>query len=565
VSTIAEHRHTGEKPTSTPVVPPATENAPTQSQPPLLELALCHWEHNTPGAPFLVDAQSGETISFGAFARALREWRTMLGPKPLRIALGAAPGAPTALTWLAALTSGHLLAPCSPDMPPAGRLSIGQTLRPDVIVATQADEAQAFGRPQARVFTTADLDALLRAPSEHTSTEAQALQPYPQYPACEGYVRLTTSGTTGEPKGIILSARQIALTADQVRRSHQLTQADRGLCVLPFSHINAPVVSLCASLLAGAAVVIAPRFSLSHFWQWIEREHITWASIVPTIVALLLFSEEPTPAFLPGKLRFVRTASAPLPVARQLAFEQRFGIPVIETYGLSEAGSQVTANPLPPGIRKPGSVGIPTGVDLCICAPLALHAPHSSNAASSPLTPLGADQEGEICVRGPQIISAYEGEAGSEAFTDGWFRTGDLGRMDTDGYVYITGRLRDSINRGGETVAPREVEEVLLSHPDVRDAAVVGEPDPIYGQRIVAYITTETSQRGALEQRLHDYCALRLSAHKVPEAFYITPVLPRNANGKLARRAIREMAGSAAAKSLAGDSARYGARKDTAS
>ncbi|HLY29801.1 MAG TPA: AMP-binding protein, partial [Ktedonobacterales bacterium] len=289
-------------------------------------------------------------------------------------------------------------------------------------------------------------------------------------------------------------------------------------------------VSLCATLLAGGTVVIAPRFSVHHFWEWIERERITWASIVPTIVALLLSTDHP--AAVPETLRFVRTASAPLPVSRHMAFERRFGIPVIETYGLSEAASMITANPLPPNQRKPGSVGLPTGVELRICAP---------DPAGGGLQPLEVGQEGEICVRGPQVIASYEGEVGADSFCGGWFRTGDLGRLDDDGYVYITGRLRDTINRGGEKVSPREIEEVLLAHPETRDAAVAGEPDPLYGQRIIAYVVTDSPWSASLERRLRDFCAARLSAYKIPERFHLIPALPRNANGKLARRKLSEL------------------------
>jgi acyl-CoA synthetase (AMP-forming)/AMP-acid ligase II len=348
-------------------------------------------------------------------------------------------------------------------------------------------------------------------------------------PALDGSLRLTTSGTTGDPKGVVLSARQIAWTADQVRLSHHLTTADRGLAVLPFFHINAPVVSLCASLLAGACVVVAPRFSVQRFWEWVERERITWVSVVPTIVALLLTTEKPP--FLPGTLRFARSASAPLPVARHRAFEERFGIPLIETYGLSEAASQVTANPLPPAQRKHGSVGVPTGVELYVCEPL----PGTCEL------PCGA--VGEICVRGPNVIAGYEGDASASSFGAGWFRTGDLGYLDADSYLYITGRLREVINRGGEKIAPREIEELLLAHPAVSDAAVVGEPHPLYGQRVVAYITPRDGWDALVERQLRDYCAQRLSAYKVPEAFYSVPALPRNGNGKLNRQALRRLAG----------------------
>lgn len=503
---------------------PSSPSLPSlPSSPPSLADALAYWVARQPDAPFLVEVESGRTITYAAFSNAVdtlrRQWET-IPERGSTVALALPGGIAAAIVWIAALTGGHHLLPCAPESSDEERRRLAAGQRPDVIVVAAASEASGFGCPDARVFTT---DEVLRLTSHATSTTGGPL------PAGAGTLRLTTSGTTGTPKGVVLTAEQIAWTAEQVRVSHRLTPADRGLCVLPFFHINAPVVSLCASLLAGACVVIAPRFSVQRFWTWIERERITWASIVPTIVALLLTTERP--AFLPGTLRFARSASAPLPVARHQAFEARFGIPLIETYGLSEAASQITANPPPPTPRKYGSVGLPTGVAIRICAPAGM------DDADLVDLPPGAD--GEICVRGPNVIASYEGDADTSSFVNGWFRTGDLGYQDADGYLFITGRLREVINRGGEKIAPREIEEVLLAHSSVADAAVLGEPHTLYGQRVVAYITPYGDWDVRAEQRLRDYCAQRLSAYKVPEAFYSVPALPRNANGKLNRKALQ--------------------------
>jgi acyl-CoA synthetase (AMP-forming)/AMP-acid ligase II len=496
---------------------------------PSLRVALERWEAQRPSAPFLIAAEDGRSVSYAAFAHGVRALRRSLGPTPRTIALALPGGIEASLVWLAALTGGHCLLPCPPEAPDDERTRCIRAHRPDVLVLAQPEEAAAFGAPRAQVLTLADLTALVLG---NVAAETSA----GGFPTREGAVRLTTSGTTGDPKGVVLTARQIAWTADAVRTSHTLTPEDRGLCVLPFFHINAPVVSLCATLLAGGTVVIAQRFSLRHFWEWAERERVTWASIVPTIVALLLTTERP--AFLPGALRFVRTASAPLPVARHLAFEARFGIPVIETYGLSEAASQVTANPLPPQRRKPGAVGLPVGVELCICEPL-------DEATGSGLRTVAPGRTGEVCVRGPSVIACYEGSESASNFFDGWFRTGDLGYLDGEGYLFLTGRLREVINRGGEKVAPREIEELLVSHPTIDDAAVVGEPHPLYGQCVVAYVVPTSMWDEQSERRLREYCARHLSAYKVPEAFYRVEVLPRNGNGKLARKLLeRTLAGA---------------------
>ncbi|HKF36377.1 MAG TPA: AMP-binding protein, partial [Ktedonobacteraceae bacterium] len=267
-----------------------------------------------------------------------------------------------------------------------------------------------------------------------------------------------------------------------------------------------------------------------NFWSWIERYQVTWTSIVPTILAILLETERP--AFLPGTLRFVRTGSAPLPAAHLLAFEARFGIPVIETYGLSEAASQVVANPLPPGIHKPGSAGRPVGVDLRICYP-------RTDEGGELLCDAGPGETGEICIAGPSVIGSYQDNTGQEAFQDGWFRTGDLGYLDEEGYLFIRGRLREVIKRGGETIAPREVEEALLSHAAVREAAVVGRPDTIYGEQVVAYVAVKGAWSAEMARELQQHTTQRLSPHKVPVDFIALDALPRSPTGKIERRLLR--------------------------
>ena len=239
----------------------------------------------------------------------------------------------------------------------------------------------------------------------------------------------------------------------------------------------------------------------------------------------------------------MRTGAAALPATDLRAFEAKFGIPLIETYGLTEAASQVTANPVPPGRHKPGSAGLPVGVSLRIC--------HPRSQGDDRLEDVPRGETGEICISGPSVISAYYGNADKEAFQGGWFHTGDLGYQDEEGYLFITGRLRDVIIRGGENIAPREVEEVLESSPAVREAAVIGRPDPIYGEQVVAYVVTKSPMTPELAQALHDYAASRLSTHKVPVEFVAVESLPKTALGKVehrllqARDAARSSAGEA--------------------
>jgi len=480
--------------------------------------SLVRWATVQPDAVFIVEAETGRELTYRQCLSAVRALWRFLGNPPRRVALTLPGGIASAITWIGALTGGFMLIPLSPGASDDEKARAAAMYRPDVLIVPQIEQAHGFACPNAGVVTPRSIEQLIHHPDASADVASDPV---------EGQVCLTTSGTTGEPKGVCLAEHQVAWTADHIRLSHRLSRTDRGLTVLPFSHVNAPVVSLCATLLAGSTVVIAPRFSRDRFWQWIERYQITWASIVPAILAILLQTEKPT--FLPGSLRFIRTASAPLPVIQHQAFEKKFGLPVVETYGLSEAASQVTANPAPPGRAKPGSVGLPTGVSLRICQPRNGH-----DGAALRDVPLG--EVGEICVRGPSVIAAYWGGAGADSFHDGWFRTGDLGYQDTDGYVYITGRLRDIINRGGEKIAPREVEEVLLTHPDVREVAVAGSPDPIYGERVVAYVIAAGNWDSRLEQQLRALCARRLSPHKVPSIFVAVTTLPRNRTGKIMRQ-----------------------------
>lgn len=510
---------------ATPTAPPGaigTTGATAATLHDSLHHALAHAAMNCPEQPFVIEAETGRVMTYGQCLAAVNDLRRVIGPSPKRIALSLPGGVTGAVLWLSALTGGHLLVPLTPDAAETEKTRATRLYTPDLLVVGNDDAARGFHSATATVFTQDFCDEAI-----------QRAQPGngPLVPPLPGRVALSTSGTTGEPKGVILEGAQIAWTAEQIRLSHRLTPRDRGLTVLPFNHVNAPVVSLCASLLAGSTIVIARRFSRERFWDWVERYRITWASIVPTVLTRLL--DTPKPGFLPGSLRFVRTASAPLPVARMRAFEAKFGIPVIETYGLTEAASTIVANPVPPGRHKPGSVGLPIGVDLRICRP-------QSGEDECSLRDVAPGECGEICVRGPGVVLAYRGGVGQEAFEEGWFRTGDLGYWDEEGYLYITGRLRDMINRGGEKIAPREVEEVLLTHPAVRDAAVIGRPDAQYGEVAVAYVVADSGwPRDDLARCLQRYAAERLSAYKVPVDFVNVESLPRNPNGKINREALR--------------------------
>jgi acyl-CoA synthetase (AMP-forming)/AMP-acid ligase II len=508
---------------------------------------LVHWATIAPEHNSIVEAETGRSITYSHCLSAVQQMRQFLGDRPRNLMLTLSGGIADAVLWLSALSGGHMLVPLAPDAQEEERKRAVRMYKPDVLFVEQPEEAQGFpGASDAQIITRQACELLI----EHARTEH--ISPLP---SVKGHVCLMTSGTTGDPKGVILDEYQIAWTADHVRTSHRLSPADRGLTALPFFHVNGPVVGLCASIMAGSTIVIARKFSRSHFWSWIEEYQVTWASIVPTIVTILLLTDKP--AFLAGVLRFMRTGAAALPATDLRAFEAKFGIPLIETYGLSEAASQVTANPVPPGRHKPGSAGLPVGVSLRICRPR--NDPTQPAQHPDGLRPNGVQagckeyadgddrmhdvprgETGEICISGPSVISAYYGNADKEAFQDGWFRTGDIGYQDEEGYLFLTGRLRDVIIRGGENIAPREVEEVLETYPAVREAAVIGRLDAVYGEQVVAYIVTNGPMTPELAQRLRAYAAQRLSAHKVPVDFIAVDALPKNALGKVEHRLLQE-------------------------
>jgi acyl-CoA synthetase (AMP-forming)/AMP-acid ligase II len=488
---------------------------------------LAYWASIRPEAPYVIEAETGRALTYRQCLTAVQTMHRWLDVRPTNLYLALPGGIANAVIWLSALTGGHTVVPLAPEASARDSMHVANLFAPNVVIADPSTPPaqERFSHVRARRMLGDQCEELLTRDALARGNDCTAPLPLREGRAC-----LMTSGSTGEPKVVVLTERQIVWTAGHVARSHALTPADRGLAVLPFSHVNAPVVSLCASLVAGSTVIIAPRFSLSRFWPWIERHHATWASVVPTILALLLRNEQPS--FHQGALRFVRTAAAPLPSTHLRQFEQRFGVPVIETYGLTEAASQVCANPVPPGRRKPGSVGVPVGISLRICSP-------QQAGEVSTLGDVTPSTTGEICIAGPSVISAYAGGGGADRFQDGWLRTGDLGYQDAGGYVYIVGRIHDVINRGGEKIAPREIEDVLLAHPSVLDAAAIGRPDPIYGEQVVAHVVVREAWTLALEGCLRTHCTANLSRNKVPASFVAEDELPRAATGKIDRNHLR--------------------------
>jgi len=342
-----------------------------------------------------------------------------------------------------------------------------------------------------------------------------------------------TSGTTGRPKGVVLRQSSVLAGGVNAVLAHQLTSSDRALCVLPLYHINGLCVTILGPLVSGGSVAIPPKFSVSSFWLTIRDLGCTWFSVVPTQISYLLHDVEKTtssPADIPG-LRFGRSASAPLSPDVHEAFETKFKLPIIETMGLTETAAQILSNPLPPGERKIGSPGLPVGNEVMI--------------ADDKQREVAAGVEGEVAVRGPNVMRVYldNPEATAASLTsDGWLRTGDLGRMDEDGYVFITGRLKELIIKGGENIAPREVDEALYAHPDVIEAAAFACACERYGQRIEAGVALSAGS-SICEQDLIALCNSKIGTFKSPDRIHFMDELPKGPSGKIQRIKLQELFG----------------------
>lgn len=350
---------------------------------------------------------------------------------------------------------------------------------------------------------------------------------FPQVQAEDFAMILYTSGTTGHPKGVLLTYANLLAEAENIRRGHGLSADDVVLCVLPWFHINGLVITLITSILTGSRIVVTKKFSVSRFWGLVEKYKITWFSGVPTMYSHLLSKGKPETLDI-SSLRFARSASSSLPVAVLEAFEREYGVPIIESYGITEGCSQITTNPMPPAVRKAGSVGLPVGNRIKVA--------DQDGTEQPPM------REGEVLIQGDNVTCGYfrKPEETDRAFTDGWFHTGDMGYRDEDGYLFLTGRIKELINRAGEKFSPREVDEVLYQLPQVELAAAVGVPDDVYGEETAAFIKLKKGQR-LTQEEVREYCKNHLAYYKVPKYVRFVEELPQGGNGKIQRLKLLEL------------------------
>lgn len=344
---------------------------------------------------------------------------------------------------------------------------------------------------------------------------------------------LHTSGTTSRPKIVPLSHRNVAVSAGNIAQTLAFTRQDRGLNIMPLFHIHGLIAATLAPLSAGGYLFCTPGFNALKFFGWMEECKPNWYTAVPTMHQAILSRAAQNKATIEKyPLRFIRSSSSSLPTQVIREIEEVFKAPMIEAYGMTEASHQMCSNPLPPKVRKPGSVGLAAGPEVGIMDE------HGKLLAKG--------STGEIVIRGDNVTAGYENnpKANASAFTKGWFRTGDQGVMDAEGYVTLTGRLKEIINRGGEKISPVEVDEVLMDHPAVMQVVTFAVPHDKLGEEVGAAVVLREGMT-ATEQEIRAFAATRLADFKVPRRLVIVPEIPKGATGKLQRIGMAQKLGLA--------------------
>jgi acyl-CoA synthetase (AMP-forming)/AMP-acid ligase II len=342
---------------------------------------------------------------------------------------------------------------------------------------------------------------------------------------------LHTSGTTSKPKRVPLSVANLCASAGHIAATLHFTARDIGLNIMPLFHIHGLIAGVLAPLSAGSQVFCTPGFNALRFFKWMDEAHPTWYTAVPTMhLAIATRGKHNAETIAKYPLRFIRSSSSAIPPQLIEQIEAMFKAPLVESYGMTEAAHQMAANPLPPLQRKPGTVGRAAGPEIAILG------------EDGKL--LGAGEVGEVVIRGRNVTAGYENnaKANAEAFTNGWFRTGDQGVLDAEGYLSITGRLKEIINRGGEKVSPREIDEILLDHVSVAQVIVFGAPHKRLGEEVAAMVVLHEGHECS-ERELQQFVAARVAGYKVPKKILFVEELPKGATGKLQRIGLAQRIG----------------------
>jgi len=422
------------------------------------------------------------------------------------------------LTLFAAWRMGAAVTPVNPVLTADEAGYQLRDSRAKVVIADSASSQKLSGA-DVRIVPVDDVRRTLGGPVPPLRTEPADLA-----------LLVYTSGTTGRPKGVMLDHANLAAMTEQIITVLEIGPTTRCLLVLPLFHVNGIMASVVSPLAAGGSTVILAGFDPKAFWQQVERHRPTYFSAVPTIY-LVLNSLPPEVKPDLSSLQFVVCGAAPMPADAIVEFERRYGIPVVEGYGLSEGTVASTINPLH-GTRKPGTVGLALpGQEVAIVDDEGRHRPQGA--------------VGEVVIRGRNVMRGYLGkpEATTEALRDGWLYTGDVGHLDPDGYLVLVDRKKDMIIWGGENIYPKEIEGVLYQHPAVQEAAVVGRPDPVYGEQSVAYVSLRPGMQASSDD-LAEHCKASLARFKVPRDLYVLDTLPKNTIGKILKGPLREDARS---------------------
>ncbi len=479
-----------------------------------------------PLALFAVSTQDDRHISYGELARDCRAVAALLS------SLGAGPGDTVSLVMpnglqtlrvlLGAMYGGLCVNPVNLlSQPEQMRYVLAHSDCRVVCVAPEWEQRVRVlltdvGRPVAVIVIDPDADHLPMPADALAGRDTPA-------PAADAVALLMyTSGTTGTPKGVMLTQNNLVANALAVSHEHQLGPEDRVLAVLPLYHINAFTVTMLAPLAHGGSLAMAPRFSSSYFWEQVTQTQCSWINLVPTMISYLLEGEQP-PRAQTRCVRFCRSASAALPPEHHRAFEEMFGIAIVETMGLTETAAPSFSNPLNPNQQKLGSVGRASGCE--------------ARVVDAALQEVPDGVTGELVIHGPNVMRGYykNEEATRASFTPkGWLRTGDLGHRDADGFFFVTGRIKELIIKGGENIAPREIDEALLQHPAVREAAALGVPDRHYGQEIAVCIVLRENT-ACTEEELREFCLRTLGRYKTPGHYRFVDHLPKGPSGKVQR------------------------------
>jgi acyl-CoA synthetase (AMP-forming)/AMP-acid ligase II len=496
----------------------------------------------TPDAPYLIAPETGAVMTYRELQRASRELGAFLAARGVRkgdkVALMLHNSYQTARLLIGVMYAGYTVAPLNLL---SQRSQLEYVLEhSDTVLAFTSEELAprlreglgAVSRAVDVVVIDPDATDALRAPREcGGARRAQDMPVLHDVAEDDDALLMYTSGTTGQPKGVLHTHRSVVAGGEYTSSAHRLARDDRVICALPLYHINGQIVTGVAPLVHGGSVVMPHRFSVSNYWPLVTAHRCTWINVVPTIIAYLLNAPDPRAGGLDiSRVKFCRSASAPLPPELHRAFEEKFGIGIIETFGMTETNAPCFSNPYDSAKRKLGSPGQAYGneariVDL------------ASGAPQAPGVP------GEIMLRGDNVMKCYYKDPENSARTlepDGWLHSGDLGYMDEDGFVFVTGRMKELIIKGGENIAPREIDEALLKHPAVLEAAAVGIPDALYGQDIMACIVLKPGSCCTIDE-LRAFSALELGAYKTPKVLKLVETLPKGPSGKVQRLKLLEM------------------------